>query len=79
MALTRKHFIDLADVVVEQVRGSDMTHGQIDRLVDSIAFVCRKHNSNFNYDRFRDYIESRIDLNWDGTAEDSTSNEPEVI
>ena len=64
MALTRKHFIDLADVVVEQAEGSDMTDGQILRLIDSIAFVCQKHNSNFDYDRFKEYIVSRVDADF---------------
>ena len=64
MALTRKHFIDLADVVVEQAEGSDMTHGQIRRLIASIAFVCKKHNNNFDYNRFEEYVLSRLEVDF---------------
>ena len=60
MALTRKHFIDLADVVVE-MDDYGLTGVQLEGLTHAIGFICRKHNSNFDYTRFEDYILDKLD------------------
>jgi len=67
MALSRKHFVDLADVVVEQHENGDMTHGQTLRLLDNIAFVCQKHSNReayggFDYNRFQSYVLDKLGL-----------------
>lgn len=47
MALTRKHFIDLAEVVVEMDKYG-LNGTQLEELTQSIGFICRKHNHNFD-------------------------------
>ena len=64
MSMTRKHFIDLAEVVVEQAEGSGMTDGQFHRLIDNLALVCQKHNSNFSHARFLEYVLARVDADF---------------
>ena len=59
MSMTRKHFIDLADVVVEMDKYG-LNGTQLEELTQAIGFTCKKHNSNFDYTRFEDYILERL-------------------
>ncbi len=82
MVLTRKHFIGIADAVVDAVEISELKDAKIDNralnyLVHFLGDFCSVQNPRFDRERFTSYIFDK--LNWDGTAEDSTSNEPEVI
>lgn len=59
MTLTRKHFIDLADVVAE-MDNYGLTGVQLEELTQAIGFICRKHNSNFDYTRFEDWVLDKL-------------------
>ena len=60
--MTRKHFIKLADAIKEnilfdpnnkQAKSKDV---DLNGLIDSIAYVCRCDNGNFDKQRFINYI-----------------------
>lgn len=48
MSLTRKHFIDLAKAIGET--------SQYDHLVSEIKSFCKRHNRQFQENKFDDYI-----------------------
>ena len=62
MAMTRKHFIKLADAIKENIlydpnnkqeKPKDVDLGG---LIDSISYMCVCENSNFDKQRFINYI-----------------------
>ena len=64
--MTRKHFIKLADAIKENIlyKPNDKDYEPIAvdlrGLIDSIAYVCRCDNNNFDKGRFIAYIEEGI-------------------
>ena len=63
--MTRKHFIKLADAIKENIlydpNNKQEKPKDVDLcgLIDSIAYVCRCDNNNFDKQRFINYINER--------------------
>ena len=53
--MTKKHFIDLADALKPYKDDVNLLH--------AVAMVCMKANSNFNADRWYDYIQGKCGPN----------------
>ena len=60
--MTRKHFIKLADAIKENIlydpnnKQAKPKDVDLNGLIDSIAYVCRCDNGNFDKQRFINYI-----------------------
>ena len=54
--MTKKHFIDLAKMIVELTR-NDSECLTANNLINRLTDICYKHNNNFDYNTFINYIE----------------------
>ena len=54
--MTRKHFIDLAKMIIELTR-NDSECLTANNLINKLTDICYKHNNNFDYNTFINYIE----------------------
>jgi len=50
--MTKKHFIALADMI----RGTRVSHGWTEKQIYALAEFCGQGNSNFDRQRWLDYI-----------------------
>ena len=49
--MTRKHFVDLVEVLVD--------NNADDALIHDIAILCKRHNRNFDFTTWWDYVQKR--------------------
>ena len=54
--LTRAHFVTLADAIVAMDLGKDSR----EEVIKHISKVCRAYNSDFDTNRFEDYINKKL-------------------
>jgi hypothetical protein len=57
--MTKKHFIDLADTVVDIVYF--MSADDRNKVISEMISFCKRNGSNFDEGRFRNYISERLD------------------
>jgi hypothetical protein len=58
--MSKKHFIDLADTLIQIHDSSDMGQDDWDMLMNNMVSFCKRNGKNFDEQRFRYYIESRV-------------------
>ena len=58
--MSRKHFIEIAESCIDAIKRGYVKKKDIEDFINSISKGCYRCNSNFNYDRFEQYIMERI-------------------
>lgn len=61
--MTKKHFVLLADMIKEHNRVLSMRDNFSAEHLDTLASFCKRVNSNFNRDRWLDYIAGKCGPN----------------
>ena len=62
MKMTRQHFQALADCAAEIVSNLDNpTQWNTEMVIDEIARVCNLSNPNFDSERFRNWVDKKVE------------------
>ena len=60
MAMSRKDFIEIAEVCASTIRRGHVKKKDIDGFINTISGGCNRCNNNFDWNRFETYVKDRV-------------------